>query len=110
MKVVNLDDENEEIWLDIYEIVSENDSLEKGINYLYQGLEKQPLNYLIYARLVASLLKIGKENEAAQNLLVILTNNDQENTILIINELTLYYPNLLKHNNIIELIDNFNNL
>lgn len=110
LKVTELDEEIEEIWLDIAEIVSEHESLENGIVYLEKGIKKQPLNYLIYARLVAYLLKIGKEQEAIKNMLIILTNNDAEETKILIDELASYYPNLFKHNEITQLIENYNNL
>ncbi|NQX99374.1 MAG: class I SAM-dependent methyltransferase, partial [Flavobacteriales bacterium] len=41
------------------------ENLEKGIITLYEGIEKQPENYLLYARLVAYLLMNGKIDEAA---------------------------------------------
>jgi len=102
LKVVELDEDNEEIWIDISEVVAEKESIEKGIIYIYEGLEKQPKNFALYARLVAYLLKIGKINEAKQNLLIVLENNNN-----LLADIIEYYPEIVDHSDIIEIIENY---
>lgn len=101
-KVIEYDEKNDDIWIDKAELIRDAEDLERGIITLYEGLEKQPENYLLYARLVAYLLMNGKIDEAVQSLIILLTN-DKEN----VSALMEYYPEAIKFPKIVELIDNF---
>ena len=103
-KVVEYDEENEDIWLDKAEVIKDYENLDNGINLLYEGLEKQPKNNLIYARLVAYLLMNGKEDEALLNLTILLTNDKE-----LVAEIIEFYPGTLSHQKVIDLIENFKN-
>ena len=101
-KVIELDAENEDIWLDKAEVVKDCENIENGILVLYEGLEKQPDNYLIYTRLVPYLLIKGKVEEACQNLIIMLTHNK-----LLLADLTEYYPEIMNFPKIIDIIETF---
>ena len=101
-KVIEYDEENEEIWLDKAEVITDYENIENGIITLYKGLEKQPENNLIYARLVAYLLMNGKVNEAIENLTILLTNDKE-----LLSELTSYYPEAISFQKVIDTIENF---
>lgn len=100
--VVDLDETNEDIWVDIAEVLKEKEGIEQAIAVLYEGLEKQPKNYLINNLLVAFLLENGNITEAIEHLVLILTHKKE-----LVTELTDYYPEIVNYPEVIELIENF---
>ncbi len=101
-KVKELDPLNEDIWIDIAEVTKDYENIEKAIIILYEGLEKQPENYLIYARLVSYLLINGKQDEALQNLVILLTNKKEY-----LKDLIEYFPELISYPRVLDIIENF---
>ena len=84
------------------EVIKDYENIENAIITLYTGLETQPKNNLIYARLVAYLLMNGKIDEALLNLTILLTSDKD-----LVNEIIEFYPETINYPKVVDLIENF---
>ncbi|PIZ06501.1 MAG: hypothetical protein COY57_01645, partial [Flavobacteriales bacterium CG_4_10_14_0_8_um_filter_32_5] len=73
-KVIEMDEENEDVWLDIAQSALIHENMEKAISLLFEGIEKQPSNYSLRARLTCFYLQLGQLNQASEQLISTLTN------------------------------------
>ena len=101
-KVIELDPDNSEIWLDYANLLFEQENKNGSLEILAEGIKHHPQNAELHYRISACLMSIGQKQEALSFLQSALKLNYDKH-----NELFDYLPDLKENISITELIESY---
>ncbi|MFT7612292.1 MAG: tetratricopeptide (TPR) repeat protein [Parvicellaceae bacterium] len=100
--VISLEPTSINGWLDLSNVLTETDSLERAVEVIQEGLETNKDNDELMYRLVAYLLQSGRNESAKSQLQIALDKNFKAH-----DKLFNYYPEAQNINDVLSIIETF---